>query len=126
MSTADDTMLALLREISQKLDALPGAIAAANRKQGSALRREDRETLGQLLPAISREIGDMKFTIHDALIDSALAPAIEAVTGPLCGKTCRALGRLFARSDGFELDGYRISRAGEVRDGALWQVRAVK
>lgn len=120
--SADPEVLARLDAILSILATLPRDIANAGRK-GSALRREDREALAHLLPRISHEIGSTVFTVREALDTPGLSPAIETATGgPISVKAGRTLGKLFARADGFEIDGHLIERTGEVRDGVLWRV----
>jgi len=120
-------VLALLRQISAQLEALPKAIAVAQHR-GAALTRTDRQALERLLAAISEAIGNAPFTarsiVDDATSDGALGVALELAVGAMPANT-RKLGKLLARADGFAVDGFTVRCEAKHKDGLLWRVARV-
>lgn len=126
MTETDSTQIvALLRQISGQLAALPGAIALTSHR-GSSLTREDRGRLATLLPAINEAVGSAAFTTRDLLDEATrqadLRSALTATLGPDGAQESRRLGKLFARSNGFSDATLRIESMVKSRDGMLWHV----
>jgi hypothetical protein len=115
---AADEEIALLRRISEQLEALPAAIAAAISAaielQGRAPRRlssVDEMLLKKLLPMIWAAVGDREFTVNELIQRFHLE--IEST---------RKVGRLLARAVNVDLAGYRVSSIGAGREGVYWRV----
>jgi hypothetical protein len=61
---------------------------------------------------------------HARLRDDELLAALDGALG-LDEGTGRRLGRFLARVAGFLIDGYRVERIEDRRDGAIWRVLRV-
>ncbi len=119
-------VVAELKRIGLLLEGLPRAIAAASHG-GRSLSKDDRAKLAILLPAISKAIGSHYFTArdlwHEAEKDAELSGALRKAlgdTGALAGKK---LGKLLARADGFNQDGFSVISGKKVREGMLWSIQ---
>jgi hypothetical protein len=84
-----------------------------------ALSAEDRQVLESLLPVVSQAIGSALFTLRDLAEQAETDDALKVALGCV---SARRLGKLFARSAGFPVDGVRVERVGNVREGILWRV----
>lgn len=104
-----------LRGISAKLDRGLVPISAA-----------DREVLAVLLPAISEALGNQRWTgcellDHARRHDAEVLLALDAALG-LDESAVRRLGKLLSRTHGVTLDGLKVERYDEKRDGLQWGV----
>lgn len=122
---------ALLRRVSNQLDQLPAAIAAAMQCGSPPLSRVDRQVLEVLLPVLATSnLCSVDFTAGDALQHTrameGVQEALQAAIGPTHAPgAARRLGRLLGRVEGVVLDGLHVARSGEVREGVLWRVSRV-
>jgi len=65
------------------------------------------------------------FTAGEVITNSELSVAAalrEALVAALGAANARALGKLLRRVEGLELDGMRVQRCGQERDGVVWRV----
>jgi hypothetical protein len=113
----DQQFAELIREIRLLREAL---------ERRPAPRRE--APVGPLLRAIVEHVEERTFTCFE-LTDhvevaqaEALGAAIVAAVGSL---SPRRLGKLLASVDGEWIDGLRVRRVGDAREGARWQVSRV-
>jgi hypothetical protein len=126
-------IVALLKRISEQLDALPARIAASAQRERHALASADRQALAGLVRTVAAgRLASTVFTAGEALahVNAEATPdvqaALVAVIGALDSATApRRLGKLFGRAEGVVIDGLHIGRSVEVRDGFLWQLTRV-
>jgi hypothetical protein len=127
---SDSGSLAILRRISEQLDALPGRIAAAIERQPRAPRRlspADAAVFAKLLPAIHAGLPNVTFSVrllHDygALAAPqyvALRNALESAGGS------RTIGHLLRRGAKSDIPGFKIEANGESSEGVLWSLTEV-
>lgn len=121
----DANILAALERIVMRLDALPRAIVAAQRRSG-ALPREP-----ELLLALARAIydvrGDRVFAVSE-LMRQAESPQADALRDAIANVVIGAedpakkLGQALRKAQTADLHGLRVVRCGEDKQGATWQV----
>ena len=110
----------MLQRIIDLLETLPARMQAP--QSGAALGAADRAYLLRLAPVVDRDIGACVWSVADLLNHAASSPDLAAA---IDGRTGRTLGKLFARAEGGPLNGWRIVRGVEVREGWLWMVERV-
>jgi hypothetical protein len=79
--------------------------------------RELLQALAGIAPGLMFTSGEI---VGHAAIDASLRALLEACCQPV---STRRVGRFLKRIEGLDLDGYRIERIGDAREGALWAVR---
>ena len=113
---AVEVQLAALRD---RVEALETWRAHHEGRRGA---RDDADRA--LLVAIAESIGDRRFTsvalIHHATM---IAPALHEALLAADVQEPRELGALFRRLHGIAVDGVRVERVDDSRDGAVWSVR---
>lgn len=121
-----------LARIAALLETLPARLAAVMHKGGAnTLKRDEREALAILLPALVAAAGDrLVFTAAEALGHVATTKpeaiqALEASLGTSDAGLARRLGRLLARAEGVVIEDLNVQRIGATRTGMLWQVKRV-
>lgn len=121
---------ALLREVLQgqqeilaELQELRAAVAARPGRKPTC----SAEDLA-LVQAIHLAVGSRAFVASE-IIDYMLAPRMKgaaeicaALRAAIAEPDSRRLGKLLKRLDGLDLDGFRVVRVGEDREGAVWSV----
>ncbi|MBI3041561.1 MAG: hypothetical protein HYY78_01890 [Betaproteobacteria bacterium] len=117
---ADADLLALLIRIDAKLDRLLEAVEGG-RTPARSLRHEDRAAMAKILPVLSANFSGSFGTwelIDAAMQPDALGANLRLVLG---GRGARVLGKLFQRAQDQDVDGFRLRRAGQDGNGALWE-----
>ncbi len=79
---------------------------------------------GAVLLAIAAAVGSRQFTSRELLVH---AEQDADLAGALLDADCmsvRETGKLLARLSWQPVDGYQLERAGTVREGIVWRVRA--
>jgi len=115
---SDAVLAAILQvrdELRDEIRRLRSDLAA---QRSGRLSADDRELLARLLPAIGGARGSEPFCTRD-LADEH--PELAPIIGGLSNK---ALGRLLARAQGSQVDGYLVQRAGVEINVVLWRVVA--
>jgi hypothetical protein len=129
-ATEVDEVVVLLRRISQQLEALPAAIAAAverQRRPPRPLSSADANAFATLLPAIKVALKNETFStrlLRDyATLNAppfiALREALAAVGGS------RKVGRLLLRGSQSDVPGFVIQAVGKQSEGRLWNLTEV-
>jgi hypothetical protein len=129
VAEADHLMvIELLRQLTERVDALTREIAITGRRS-AGLTQADRRRIKELLPAVSRAIGSELFSCKDLVYqaghDAELGTVLTSVLGEIDSGATRRLGKLLRRSDGLAEDDLCIKAASRCRDGVLWQVLRV-
>ncbi|MGE0804998.1 MAG: hypothetical protein AB7L76_05550 [Burkholderiaceae bacterium] len=114
MQKTEEDIVALLSKIERHLSLLVDQCMPPRARIGD----EDAAILRELYPLMHAEVGDRVFAIAD-LEDFAAPCRLVRQHG------ARRIGRLFARTQGCEVDGYVVESVGSSRDGLLWRLRAV-
>ena len=83
------------------------------------LNAEERMQLTILFPATAEVVGTAAYTASDLFGMPQLVPL-------LAGHTVHTLPRLLLRAAGVTLGGFRVSRIGKDRDGALFVMRSTR
>ncbi|MEJ7667699.1 MAG: hypothetical protein WKH97_02990 [Casimicrobiaceae bacterium] len=110
-----DAVLAAILQVRDELRGLRRDFAA---NRSGRLSADDRELLARLLPAIGGARGSEPFVARDLAEEH---PELAPIIGGLSNK---ALGRLLARAQGSQVDGYLVQRAGVEINVVLWRVVA--
>ena len=111
---SDAALAAILIEVREELRALRRDLAA----RSGRLSPDDRELLGRLLPAIGGARGSEPFAARDLAEEH---PELAPIIGGLSNK---ALGRLLARAQGSEINGYLAQHVGVEINVGLWRIVA--
>lgn len=116
-----------IAELAQQLAAVACQLARiASPSGGRRLARVDHDAMARLLPAMRARCGSYVFSGRELIAHAAidghgdLREAIEQATGRPLDCAGRSLGKLFARAVDAAVDGLRLERVGDCRDGALW------
>ncbi len=115
MQNVDETVVALLAKIEHHLSVLVDQRAPPPAR----ISDEDAAILRELYPLVHAEVGDRVFALAD-LEDFAASWRVVHQHG------ARRVGRLFARTQGCEVDGYVVESVGSSRDGLLWRLKATR
>jgi hypothetical protein len=124
----DEVLVAALRELTAEMRALRAQLAERGRPRcGTTISRFDRERCAIVLPGISAAIGDETFTVRALLArafgdDLMLLASIAQAVGD-DDAAGRRLGKLLAKVEGLEVDGYRVERVDDNNgEGCYWKV----
>jgi hypothetical protein len=79
--------------------------------------RADHDALARILPAVAGVFGSNLVAVRELFEHEA--PGLRVV---LRGRSSRAVGRLFARAVGQDVNGYIVERVSVERHAALWRV----
>ncbi len=110
-----DAVLAAILQVRDELRGLRRDFAA---NRSGRLSADDRELLARLLPAIGGARGSEPFCTRDIADEH---PELRQIIGKL---SIKQLGRLFARAEHIDVDGYLVQRAGVEINVVLWRVVA--
>ena len=122
-------VLAMLRTINRRLDALPAQVAGTRAGNGSRLSPSHRAALVNALSRymnVTPNLDSRVFSARDLLqcpdVAEALGPAVGNLRDAGCAKR---VGKLLARGDGEVHGGLFLQHAGNERGGTIWRISKV-